>query len=131
VQSSVLYMYVRDGSGAEGDWLFTGVLLTIVLRRVNQQFHKIFPVQFVIEVSKDQETFRDTIAYQREKNQCIYNMEQYSVRGVNVARAVRSAESGSVCVCARVCVCVRACVCVCVVSMHLHELSCTYVSSDI
>ena len=71
MQSSVLN--VRDGSGVEGDWLFTGVLLTIciVLRRVNQQFHKTFPVQFVIEVSEDQETLRDANAYQRENNSTV------------------------------------------------------------
>ena len=53
-QSSALY--VRGGLEVEEDWLFTSVLVTIVLRRVNHRHHKQFIVQFVREVLDDQET---------------------------------------------------------------------------
>lgn len=75
--------YVRGGSGAERDWLFTGMLLIVILRRMNQQFYQTFYVQFVKEVTEDQEALGDTNTYLRKENQCIlrYSMEQCSVSG--------------------------------------------------
>ena len=53
VQFSV--MFVRGGSGAEGDWLFTDAMQPIIQRREFQQLHKQYLVQCVRDLLKDQE----------------------------------------------------------------------------
>ena len=86
-QCSVLC--VRDGSEAEGNWLFTSVSVTKIAicsywgEWVGGLTRLKCYVQCVREALEDQGTWKGTKAYQKERSQCTYNKKQCSVNGVS------------------------------------------------
>ena len=84
---------VRDGSEAEGDWLFTSVSVTMISVATekselvaSQDWSVMYSVSE--KLLEDQGTWKGTKAYQKERSQCTYNKKQCSVNDISAGLRV-------------------------------------------